>query len=190
MDQALDIPRVMGRAAKPVMALYARDLTRPDLELLATEKGSKPAAIKELKDSHHSLARALASGARPAEASLITGYSLSRISILQADPTFRELLHFYRERGTEALGDFQERLADIAKMAQAEIRDRLETSGEEFTNEELRKLMTDASDRIGHGPSSRQLNVNLNVGMAERMRAGLERAAKIVEGELILPDRK
>lgn len=179
----LHIPRAAGRAAKPVSAEMIRALTPADLARLESEKGSRPQTIKELKDSHHSLARALAAGMRPAEASLVTGYSISRIAILQSDPMFQELLEHYRSLADAPLMDFQSRLADIAAMAQAELRDRLENNPEEFGPEELRKLMESAADRIGHGPQTKQLNVNLNVGMAERMRAGLERAGKLIEAK-------
>jgi hypothetical protein len=183
MDLGLDITRSRGRATKAVVAVQTRELIPADLALLATEKGSKSPSLKELKDSHHSLARVLATGAKPAEASLITGYSGSRISILLADPAFAELLAFYRANADVKLGDFQDRLADIAKMTQAEIRQRLEDNPESFEVDELRKLMMDASDRIGHGPSSKSTQtVNLNVGMAERMARGLSRA-KVIDHE-------
>ncbi len=167
-------PRLTGRATKDPVLVEIGPVTDADIALLGTERGTKGQAIKRLRDSHHALARALATGMRPAEAAAVTGYCLSRISILQADPTFKELLDFYRVEGQRPFGDFTERLAMTAKMVQEELAERLEDRPESFENEELRKLLETVADRGGYAkPTGKGTIVNVN--LAARLEAGKAR---------------
>src|SRR5262245_47529587 len=77
-----------GRAAKPVFAQVTRPLREADLALLSSERGIQPVALKRITERHHALARCLATGMSATEASIVTGYSPSRISILKDDPAF------------------------------------------------------------------------------------------------------
>lgn len=169
----LHIPlRVKGRAAKKPAVSMIRELTDADLALLQTERAVKPTLIKRVRDSHHALARALASGVHEAEAALIAGYCLSRISVLKNDPTFIELIEFYRREGAAKHGDFAERMIQMARMAQEELQDRLEDNPAQFEIDDLRKIMTDSADRAGYSPKSgKTVTVNLNfAGRLERAR--------------------
>lgn len=191
LDLDLALPRVgPGRTQKEVSVEFVRELTVADLKTPATQVQTS-APIKQLRDTHHALARLLATGMGEAEASLQTGYSPSRISILKADPTFRELLEFYRARGEESVADFRERMALVGMTALAEIRDRLEEKPEEFNNTQLRELVRDLADRTGHAPEKAggSTSVTINVGLSERMQAARERtaaalaAAKVIDHE-------
>src|SRR5262245_34162476 len=102
---------IRGRPQADLEATFVRELTQSDLTLLDQPRGVFSRPISKLRDSHHALARALAAGMKPGEASLITGYSLSRISVLQADPTFRELLEFYRSSTDEIYASLHDRMA-------------------------------------------------------------------------------
>jgi hypothetical protein len=181
MDLDFDSPRILGRAAAPPLAELVRELTPADLALLETERSTKAPALKQLRDSHHSLARCLASGMKPAEASLVTGYSLSRISILQADDSFQELLTFYRSTKDEIFADLHARMATLSLEAEAELRERLHESPESFSPGMLLEIVKTLADRTGHGPSSKSTVLNLNVDLAGR----LERArARVVNPAL------
>lgn len=180
MDLNLGI-RTRGRAAKPVVAAELRRLEASDIALLATEKGVKAPSITKLRDSHHALARCLASGLRPAEASIVTGYSNSRISILQADPTFAELVEFYRSVETEALADLQRRMATMALDALQELHDRLLEDPEKISSSMLLEVIKTMADRTGNGPSSKSTQVSINVNLAERLEAARRRAG-LIEG--------
>ena len=127
--------RVFGRPSVEADAEFVRELTPSDLTLLDQPRGVQSRPISKLRDSHHALARALAAGMKPGEASLITGYSLSRISVLQADPTFRELLEFYRSATDDIYANLHDRMATLSMDAIAELRDRLDENPEEFTPE-------------------------------------------------------
>jgi hypothetical protein len=171
-------PRTTGRASVPLEAVYIRDLTVADIALLETERGIKPPIIKKLRDSHHSLARSLAAGMRPAEASMVTGYSLSRISILQADPTFQELLAFYRENTDAIYTDVHERMSTLSMEALEELRERLHDTPEQLSPMSLLEIVKTLSDRTGHGPSSKSTVLSVNVDLAGRLERARARLAK------------
>lgn len=185
MDQGIDLdldltPRTRGRATKPLTAAYVRDLTAADIALLGTERAIQPRPIQRLRDSHHALARTLALGYGPNEASALTGYSVSRISILQADPAFAELLAFYKDDASEEFlalkAQLDQRMLATALTAESILRERLEEEPETLKAKELNEIAVNRADRLGYGPKSTQVNVNID--MAEALRAARERAAK------------
>jgi hypothetical protein len=88
------------------------------------------------------------------QVSVSLGYSLSRISILKSDPTFRELLSYY-EKQHEALHlDVQERLINLGLDSIETLQSRLDDDPDEFSNKELLEVAEMALDRTGHGKSS------------------------------------
>jgi hypothetical protein len=184
MDLDLDI-RTKGRAMVPLTARTVRPLCEADIVLLAEETGVKTSAVKRLSDRHHALARAIASGMPPGEAAIMCGYALSRVSILQADPAFKELLAFYREEKDRAFRSVQDKLAGMASDVLDELQTRIEDEPEKLTVTQMLQIVTMAADRTGNGPSSTQ-NVNVNEGLARRLEAARqrveERRTKIIEG--------
>ena len=126
-------PRFQGRARRELTVEYIRDLSRADLALLEVERHIKAPGIKQLRDSHHALARILAMGLTPPRPRCITGIFVSRISILQSDPTFRELLEFYRGRKEEVVADVLGRMSAVHLEALAELQERLHDTAEQFT---------------------------------------------------------
>jgi hypothetical protein len=132
-------------------------------------ESAKPPQIKRLRDSHHALARALATGSTPQQASLTTGYSLSRISILQNDPSFRELMEYYRKSSDEAFLDLEGRIIGLAADSMQELRERMEDDPSSFSNEEIAAITKVMLDRAGYAPVSRSLNINKSVGIGERL---------------------
>jgi hypothetical protein len=116
--------------------------------------GSKTPPIKQIRQAHHEIARLLAQGVKAVEISGITGYSQSRISILQNDPAFKNLMSFYETENKELNVDVQLRLRSLGLDAIGQISERLEESPEDFSNEELRKLAETVLDRGGFGPKS------------------------------------
>lgn len=160
-----------------------RPLTEADIAMLGTEMGAKPPALKRLSDRHHALARALASGMSESDAALIVGISGSRVSILKADPTFQELVRFYRSGVQEQFRDLHARLAGLSMDAADELQERLEETPESISTGQLMDIVKLGADRTGHGPSSTQVNVNVN--LAERLRAARERVerARTIEGK-------
>lgn len=180
MDLGLDITRVRGRgrAAKAVVAEVVRPLVEADIALLSTERAVQPIPLKAIRARHHLLARLLAEGTAPGEAALIANYAPSRVSILQSDPTFRELVEFYRADVDRQYLGLHERLAALGADAADELSRRLEDAPEELSDGLLLEITKVTADRTGHGPQSSAVNVNVNVDMASRLRAARERAAE------------
>lgn len=182
----VDVPRVgPGRQPAEVTATFVRELTEADLVSPKTEIQTAP-SIKKLKDTHHALARVLATGSSEAEASAITGYSLSRISILKADPQFKELLDFYRTEAFEASGVFAQRMASVGMSALSELADRLEDEPEKISTGVLREIVQTLADRTGHAPTGKGggATVNVNIGLSDKMaeaRARVEASRKTID---------
>lgn len=168
-------PRLSGRASKAFAVEKLRDLGPADLALLASERGIAPKPIAKLRDRHHALARCLAQGMSNAAASAITGYDPSRISILKADPTFKELVAQYTSIEDGLLADFTERATNLSLSAMNEIADRLEEAPEEFSVPTLLEIVKTTADRTGHAPISKNINVNVAAGMGDRLAAARRR---------------
>lgn len=169
-------PRVgPGRQAAEITAEFSRALTRADLSMPVL-KSAAPPSIKEIRDSHHALARVLATGTKEGEASIITGYSPSRISVLKADPQFQQLLEFYRETATDVVADFRARMADMGMDALAVLRDKLEADPDSFSGALLKEIVMAMADRTGHAPQRGPTSVTqINVGLGDRMEAARQR---------------
>lgn len=189
MDLSAEIFRTRGRAPVPIDAAVVRELDRADLVLLATEKGSKPSAIKRITERHHALARSLAGGMKESDAAPLHGYSISRVSILKGDPAFKELLEFYREDAQRPYRDLHTRLAGIAIDAVEELSNRLEEEPEKVTNGQLMEMAKLGADRTGHGPQTSSFNINANVNLASRLEEARKRVAKrkltLIDGGII-----
>ena len=137
------------------------------LRLASTPVGATTPAILKIRDSHHSLARTLASGIPHFAASKITGFAPSRISVLLKMPAFQELMSYYRDRQEEIWVDMQERLKSLSTDTIEEIHERLHEEPEKFTNTQLLELLKATADRSGNGPTTTQRNVNVNLSGSE-----------------------
>lgn len=146
---------------------------------LEVERGIKPPEPKALRHSHHALARALAEGLTPAAASIRTGYSLSRISILQKTPAFAELVETYRKGVEEEYRDVHRAMASFHVDAVEILHERMverEGTDEELPHSVLLEGIKITADRTGFGPQTKSTQVNINVNMAARVEAARRRA--------------
>lgn len=176
----IDFPlRTRGRAARQIAASVVRELDQGDLGLLSVEKGAaQPQALKRLGERHHALARNLSAGMKPGDAARIAGLCPSRVSILQADPAFRELMSFYRDDVTAQYRDLHQRLSGLALDAADELAQRLEDEPEKVSVGQLMEVVKMGADRTGYGPQSSSTNINVNVDLANRMKMARERVAQ------------
>jgi hypothetical protein len=186
--EELDIaPRTKGRATKAVSFGTARELSTADLALLASERGVKPTAITQLRERHHALARCLAGGMSNSEASVITGYDPSRISILKSDPLFKALIEDYRTMSAGITADFVERTNILALTAVNRMQEAMEDEANPPSLSQALEVAKYAADRTGNAPTTKTQNVNVNVNLGDRLRAARERANALlrVEGPTI-----
>ena len=167
-----------------------RPLTREDLEEIKTKR-TVP-VVARFRDPHHRVARLVAAGLRPAETAAQSGYSLARIYVLQADPTFMQLVAEYRKEVTEGFVQSQDAYYELAttNMLTAErmLAEKLEIADEEGTSLPTRDLLAisrDAADRFGYG--KRTLNTNVNIDFAAKLEAAISRSGKVID---VIPDRK
>jgi len=146
----VDVERLAGpgRLAQPVDYEVVREVSEADLQALASKNlGSEPPALKRITDRHHALARLLAAGTPESEAALITGYDISRISILKNSPAFQELLSLYRKEKDLEFTSTIERAARVSNTALAILEDRLEETPDRFSNNELKNTWAELHDR-------------------------------------------
>lgn len=164
-DLDLEIAKLAGPGRRPAPLEFAivRPLRVSDLMLLAVPAAIQPIPIKKLSERHHALARMLAVGVAPFEAAAITGYELSRVSVLQGDPTFCELVSFYREKVDAEFADTMGQLSGLSKDILIELRTRLEDEPEKFKIGELQSLLTATLDRSGYGPTTKQETTTINL---------------------------
>jgi hypothetical protein len=174
--------------AEPLTVSAVRPLDEFDLALVGTGPTVKPSPLARLGARHHALAKALADGMRPGIAAATYGYCLSRVSILQSDPSFDELVAHYRAEAEHDYARVHERLTGIAVDALDEIDKRLQETPDQISTGTLAKLVELTTDRTGHGKKG-ETEVNINIGFADRLRAARERikivSAPTIEGELL-----
>lgn len=162
-------PLAVNKGHAELFVLRIEPITLADLPVSGaspppSQKVSTP-SLQRLRDSHHGVARLLASGVRPLEIANITGYSPSRISTLQADPTFIELVEHYRVETEAQYVNVHGRLAQIGTDALQELQSRLDEAPETFSIGALQELAKAALDRAGYAPVKRNENLNLNANM-------------------------
>jgi hypothetical protein len=146
------------KPSAPLFIGEPRELTEDDLKELVnpTALNSAPSQLQRIRSTHHRLAQLVAEGRKGTEISLIMGYSQSRISILQSDPAFQELVAFYKNQQQAIFLDVQERLKDLGLAATEELRERLEENPGGFTVRDLLEVQTKAFDRSVAPPKVNQ----------------------------------
>ena len=166
---------------------YVRDITDADLmSMTAGQVPSRPAKaspLVRLSTTHHQLARLLAEGRSATDASVITGIAQCRISVLKADPAFKELMAHYSAIKVHVYTDVHQRLAQVAMAAVEEIQARLEEAPQDVPTRGLIEIATMALDRSGVPGASKVIHQQGDV--AAEVRALFTKRTKgvIIEGE-------
>lgn len=177
-------PRIKGRATRQLSVEFVREVEEADYALLASSRGSQPSLIKRLRDRHHALARLLAQGMKDSEVSLITGYDLSRISILKRDPTFQQLLSDYEKIEDGLMAEFQDRASLLTLTAMNNLQERLEDEENPLPAGMELEIAKTFADRTGHAPVQRNLNLNANVDLGTRLSQARERVRQRIAERL------
>lgn len=164
-------------------------LTLTDLTMnMERDKGfaGQASAVKRITERHHALARLLASGTAPGHAAIITGYDASRISILQTDPSFAELVDFYTQDVEAEYRSMHAQMAGLGGDAIDELRRRVEDEPEKLGAQFLLDVVTKIADRTGNGPTtSVTQEVNITLDLSARMKMARERARQAIEGTMV-----
>jgi len=156
VEELFDLPIRKGRDGMELHVEYVRDLTRADLEALKLNRGSlAPPSLKNIRYSHHALARILATGIKENQAALVTGYSVGRVRDLIKDPTFQKLIQDYQTDAKDILTDMTERMMNVSFDALEELHERLRDAPEDFTIPALLEVVKTFADRTGHGPGAK-----------------------------------
>lgn len=157
-----------------------RELTSADAQMPAVRPES---SISRLHAKHHALARYIALDYSIEDAAIIAGYSPSGARSLLDDPTFNNLVEFYR-------GENADRALELGFKLKGLSNEAVEFLLEKFTDEEQRAKLTVNQaieiskmtlDRTGHAPQTNS-NVNVNINLADRLEAARKRV-KVIEHE-------
>lgn len=132
-----------GKAGPPLLVEVVRGLTPEDLPAIQAPPPAEARAqnLVQLRQTHHQLAQLLARGVADQDASLITGYSASYISILKTDPAFAELLSHYSAERELIFADTVEQLRVLGLSFKEELQDRLEKDPAGFSTREILEAM-------------------------------------------------
>lgn len=174
-----------GKGKAELSAFVTRDLTQADIDQ-ANERSvgvSSSAALSKLRDRHHMVAQMLARGLRPTDIANITGYSVSRISVLKADAAFAELVEMYRGQAQEVFSNTLNKMKALTDDALEVLQERLEENPESLTNTHLLKLVEAVGDRAGFAPTQKNINFNVPVD-ADRISAIKNRVKQRQVGEV------
>lgn len=169
-----------------------REVTRADLSHL-TERRT-PNYVQTLRDNHHRIARAIASGMSNTEVAATCGVAVNSVARFKADPTCADLVAHYRGIITSEWAQQDtviEYLRSNALKAQAMLSDKLDEAAEKNEYLPTRDLLGIAElglDRTGYGKVNKNVNVNVDFAArleAARTRADGARSARVIEGEAL-----
>jgi hypothetical protein len=157
-----------------------REVTRADLAHLTVKRGAT--VVQTLRDNHHRIARAVASGMSNADVAATCGVTISRVNSLRGDPAFVELVAHYRAILTTEWAQADtviEFMRTNALKAQAMISDKLDDAAERNDFLPTRDLLGIAElglDSTGYGKVNK--NINVNVDFAAKLEAARSRASR------------
>ena len=174
--------RGIARKAEGTRINSVRPITEADLELL--RQPIARAGLATLRDSHHNIARHLASGLSLVDTASLTGYSVQRLSNLRQDPAMQELIAHYRgiitEGWVESVDAHQTLAMSNMRKAERMIADKLDEAdlvGDTLPTRDLIAIASDRMDRFGY--SKKTANLNVNIDFAARLEAAISRTKKV-----------
>jgi hypothetical protein len=151
-----------------------RDLVPADLAALRPEAGRADLSTpQQFRDTHHRIARLVASGLRLTEVAERTGFSYGRVTMLSKSPAFQSLVDFYREKVAEAFVqaelDFHADATRVRTKALRHVEEHFDRADEADEIVPLRLALATVeatADRTGYGKQSTKFNVNTDFAKA------------------------
>jgi len=133
--------------------------------------------LKHIRQSHHKLAQFLSMGMEQTRAAALSNYSPARVSILLSDPAFQDLVAHYKGIVHDEFADFVSAASVLSMDFLQHLQATLDENPEKITPQLAMEAVKLLADRSGNAPTSKTLNVNVNMGMGDRIKASRERAA-------------
>jgi len=181
----MPIPRQKIAPKREVLSI--RPIQREDLPRLLKPRDKSASIPHKLRESHHTIARLLATGIDYMRVAALTGYSYNRVSQLASAPAMQELIAKYRDSvdqtWIESLDSYYELATRNMLKAERMLADKLEDAEEANEPLPVRDLISisrDAADRFGYGKRTTQTNVNIDFA-AELEKRIARREGKVVE---------
>ena len=185
LDEATD---GASRLRVPLRIEVIRALTPDDLAS-GFLTPAPPPTLREIKSSHHSLARLLATGRSIIDAARITGYSPGYVSRLREDPAFRELVLHYGEVAEIAATDFLGTMREVGLDLLDELRKRVENDPSALSvgqlHDGIKLLLVEPmkSEALRGGLAAGIAPVTIQFVSSGTPQAGDVRESTLIEGE-------
>lgn len=194
-----DIIPSRGAVAEPLVIEVQGTLTADDIARLHTAPKVAVPMLQRLRATHHRQALLLAEGKTVSQVAAIVGCTTARLTQLQKDPAFVDLVAYYQDQVMAAMLSDTARLADkivdVGEMAVDELRERLEDDAQRksMRTEEVRKIAEFAMDRTvappkaAPGAAIAPAQVTINFGTSLRLPSELRDdtdgpAGPVIEG--------
>lgn len=151
-----------GAVSEPLLLEVERQLTARDLDRLSEAPKVSVPILQKLRATHHKQAQLLASGKSVKEVAAIVGCTPQRLVQLQVDPTFCELVTYYRDQQMAMMLQDSARLADkivdLGELAVDELMERLEDEAKRksMRTGDVRQIAEFAMDRTVAPPKQAQ----------------------------------
>lgn len=176
----LDLNDLVKRGgAKPtsIHMLEVGEIGEGDIPTLQAERDSKAPPRKKMRYRHHTLAKALATGATPGTAAILAGFTLPTVSILQNDPAFKELIAFYSQDANKTFDLINEKKLGITSQALDLVAERFAKEPEKIKTDTAWSIAREGLDRSGHAPRAQaQTEVHIHANFAEKLKIAREAA--------------
>jgi hypothetical protein len=176
-----------GRPRRRIVIESVRAITRQDLPRILKPRDKSATIPQKLRESHHTIARLLATGLSQTRVAFLTGYTPTRVNQLATAPAMQDLIANYRAQATESFVETVDAFYDLATAnmlaAERHLADRigeLDEVGELLSVREALAISRDAADRFGYG--KKQTNLNVNADFAALLEKAIAKSGKIIDG--------
>lgn len=178
-----------GRQALGTSDCTVRSITREDLPRILARRDSTSTLPQRLRESHHTVARLLATGISQTQVAALTGYSATRVGQLAAAPAMQELISHYRAQVDQTFLAATDAFYTLATgnmiAAERHLADRiadLDDSGELLSVREALAISRDAADRFGY--EKRKTAINVNADFAALLEKRIAASGVTIDGSV------
>ena len=165
-----------GAIAEPLTFSVVRELISTDMLRLSEAPKVGVPILQRLRAQHHRQAQLQAAGHAMNEIAAIVGCTTARLTQLQGDPMYMDLVSYYKDQIMTAMIEdsarLRDKLVDAGEMAVDELRDRLEDNERRnrMSTSDVRQIAEFAMDRTVAPPKAAPAqspippNITINFG--------------------------